>query len=415
MEKKGLKKRVPAGTIVDNNGYWWWLVKLPGDEKRRKYPLKMPGSPRAMRTAEKPRSLAESAAWLLWEDRVRSIEGGNTEGATVDDICDAWTRHCEEYYRDADGSPTKTAQDSVTDVRLMRQMYGDRPIAELSHPDMLRIRDALVEAGLSLKTVNARLATVRRMIAWALDEALIPAAVKAELTQVRPVKRGRTKARSPEPVMPADDAAVEAVAATLAPNTADMVRVHRLTGMRPGELCAMRWADIDRGAEPWIYRPSRHKTAWRGNVRVILIGPRARVILERLRAAGGSEREYPFSPAVAVAERLASARAARKTRVQPSQVSRRVPDARRRPGDRWTAESYARAIQRACDAAGVARWHPHQLRHSFATEVRRRFGIDATRAVLGHSLGVRITDRYSRMAIEDEIVRVARDAVETLG
>ena len=415
MEKKGLKKRVPAGTIVDNNGYWWWLVKLPGDEKRRKYPLKMPGSPRAMRVADKPRSMAESAAWLMWEDRVRSIEGGNTEGATVDGICDAWARHCAEYYRDADGSQTKTARDSVTDVRLMRQMYGDRPIAELSHPDMLRIRDALVDAGLSLKTVNARLATVRRMIAWALDEALIPAAVKAELTQVRPVKRGRTKARSPEPVMPADDLAVEKIAATLAPNTADMVRVHRLTGMRPGELCAMRWADIDRGAEPWIYRPSRHKTAWRGNVRVILIGPRARVILERLRAAGGSEREYPFSPAVAVAERLASARAARKTRVQPSQASRRVPDARRRPGDRWTAESYARAIQRACDAAGVARWHPHQLRHSFATEVRRRFGIDATRAVLGHSLGVRITDRYSRMAIEDEIVRVARDAVETLG
>ena len=31
------------------------------------------------------------------------------------------------------------------------------------------------------------------------------------------------------------------------------------------------------------------------------------------------------------------------------------------------------------------RWHPNRLRHAKATELRRELGLDAARAVLGHS------------------------------
>ena len=31
------------------------------------------------------------------------------------------------------------------------------------------------------------------------------------------------------------------------------------------------------------------------------------------------------------------------------------------------------------------RWHPNQLRHNAATRIRREFGLDVARAVLGHS------------------------------
>ena len=58
-------------------------------------------------------------------------------------------------------------------------------------------------------------------------------AVKAELTQVKGGRRGRTPARESTPVRPVDDATVEKTVERMAPNTADMVRVHRLTGMRP--------------------------------------------------------------------------------------------------------------------------------------------------------------------------------------
>ncbi len=51
----------------------------------------------------------------------------------------------------------------------------------------------------------------------------------------------------------------------------------------------------------------------------------------------------------------------------------------------YSTASYRRAIARACRRAGVAIWHPNQLRHSAATEIRRRFGLEAAQLVLGHS------------------------------
>ena len=30
-------------------------------------------------------------------------------------------------------------------------------------------------------------------------------------------------------------------------------------------------------------------------------------------------------------------------------------------------------------------WHPHQLRHNYATDVRRQFGLEAAQILLGHS------------------------------
>jgi site-specific recombinase XerC len=37
------------------------------------------------------------------------------------------------------------------------------------------------------------------------------------------------------------------------------------------------------------------------------------------------------------------------------------------------------------DDVVVPNWHPHQLRHSQATEIRRHHGIDAAQEVLGHT------------------------------
>jgi hypothetical protein len=53
------------------------------------------------------------------------------------------------------------------------------------------------------------------------------------------------------------------------------------TGMRPGEACRIRLAEIDRSGEVWLYRPSRHKTAHHGHARVIAIGPKAQFVQRR--------------------------------------------------------------------------------------------------------------------------------------
>jgi integrase len=50
----------------------------------------------------------------------------------------------------------------------------------------------------------------------------------------------------------------------------------------------------------------------------------------------------------------------------------------------------------------VARWHPHQLRHTHASAVRQRFGLDAARNALGHS-GASITEIYAERDVGQAI------------
>lgn len=397
------------GSIFDNHGRWWWSVRLPGEDRRHKRPLCAPASAVAMSVERHPYAEAEHAAWREWEKAVHSDRRGDA-GRTVNDVCDAWCAHALEYYRDADGKPNSQARNAAMDVRTLRNLYGPSHVGDLTHADMLAVRDALIRSGICRSTVNSRIGTMKRMWKWALDEALITATVKAELSQVEPLKPHRSAARETDPIRPVADAVVEATLAALPENTADMVRVHRMTGMRPDELCSMRWSDIDESCTPWIYRPAKHKNSWRQQPRAICIGPRARAILEKWRGDA-----HPFSPARAVSEHMAAMRAARKTPVQPSQVDRSNPHAQRVPGDSWTTGSYQRTVSEAAKRANTDHWHPNQLRHLFATRVRRQCGLDATRAVLGHSTGARITDRYSFDAIEDEMIRRASPAVEELG
>ena len=59
-----MSKGLP-GTIYNNNGYYYWSVKLPGDVNRRKIPLKLSGAKHAM-LASAPRKAAENAGLNLF-------------------------------------------------------------------------------------------------------------------------------------------------------------------------------------------------------------------------------------------------------------------------------------------------------------------------------------------------------------
>lgn len=395
-----MKKRTIRGSIIKNNGYWYFFGKLPGDARRRKHPLRAPGAKVAMRV-DRPRELAEAAASRLWEEAMRQGKV-RPAGKCVRDIAGAWARHVAEYYR-GDGSKY------IMPVRAVVDMFGDRVPSELEHADMLAVRDAFIRRGWSRQYINGSLWIVKAFWGWALDEGYIRADVKGELTQVKGLKAFRSTAPERPPVRPIDDATIEATLAQLTPATADMVRVHRWTGMRPGEICAMKWEDIDMTRTPWVYRPSHHKNDWRGQPRVICIGAKARAVLEARRKLCGT----CFSPIESVREMLDARVAAAETHRKGKRNN--YKDATRRPGDEWQTGSYTEAIRKAAIRAGVAPWSANRLRHAFATEVRRKFGLEACRAVLGHSMGARITDRYSFDAIEDEIVEKASAAVEALG
>ena len=51
----------------------------------------------------------------------------------------------------------------------------------------------------------------------------------------------------------------------------------------------------------------------------------------------------------------------------------------------YDTASYRRAIKYAIQKAGLPSWAPNQLRHLYATEIRRKYGLEAAQIMLGHS------------------------------
>ena len=92
--------------------------------------------------------------------------------------------------------------------------------------------------------------------------------------------------------------------------------------------------------------------------------------------------------------------------------ARGIPD---KLTENWETGRYGCTVRDAARRAGVDAWSPNQLRHSFATEVRRRYGIVAAAALLGHSDRLKITHGYSFEAAIDELAREWGHVVEEIG
>jgi integrase len=317
-------------------------------------------------------------------------------------------RHAERHYRHPDGTPTSELNDYRLSLRPLRQLYARTPAAEFGPKALKAVRDAMLRqpvtrkvkvedpetgkarwevkvlrVGLARKLINQRVGRIVRVFKWAVAEELVPPSVLEGLRAVRGLQAGRTEARECAPIGPVPEAFIDAVLPLVSAQVAAMIRLQTLTGMRPGEVCRMRTIDIDTTGPEWVYKPPRHKTAWRGKSRVIPLGPRAREVLKPWLRLG--VEEYLFQPREAMAALRARQRVARKGRVQPSQQCRRKRRPKKAPGERYTPRSYGFAIERACKKAGVPPWNANQVRHNFATGVRRRFGLEAAQVTLGHS------------------------------
>ncbi len=252
----------------------------------------------------------------------------------------------------------------------------------------------MIEAGLCRNEVNKRVRHVVRAFKWAVSEELVRPSVHHGLKAVDGLRRGRADVRESKPVKPVPDAFVDAIKPHVSRQVWAMVELQRRTGMRPGEVCSMRTADIDTSGKVWTYTPASHKTEHHGKERKIHLGPQAQEILRQwLRPELAA---YLFSPAEAMAERVVNKRAKRKTPVQPSQKNRAKKKPEKTPGEVYDVASYRRAIAYGCKRADVPKWHPHQLRHNSATMLRKEFGLDTARAVLGHS-STAVTEVYAEL------------------
>ena len=254
-------------------------------------------------------------------------------------------------------------------------------------------RQRWVTAGLSRVYCNRLTNAVVRIFKYSVSQELVGESTWSRLKSVESLRTGQTEAPETNTVKPVSIDVVRATAEHLPPGLKAMIRVHLGTGMRPNELCRIRPCDIDRSGDVWVYRPAKHKTAHRGKTKAVpILGDAREALTDYLNR---SPESFCFSPAESMTHWYAKKRAARKSKVQPSQQSRAVANPRKVPGDHYTPTSYRQSIQRAAKRAGVEKWHPYQMRHLAITMVRDALGIEAAQAFAGHS-NLSMTEHYAK-------------------
>lgn len=296
---------------------------------------------------------------------------------TVAQLCDAFLDHAETYYR-KDGEPTGYLWVVQLSIRNWLGVCPREPADLMRAADAEKIQQHMIEAGYARSTINTALTCIRSILRWGVRKEWVSGDTLERFRSQPALKKGRSAAREKPKIGPVSLETIRATESQLSKTLRAMVWVQYYGGMRPGEVCRLSRGQIDRSGDVWEYLPARFKTEHHHEDedvqavgRRVFFGPQAQEILAPflLRARGDDEPLF---------------RAERAWRGR-----KRV----------YATKSYGEAIWRACRRAGVPLWSPNRLRHARATEIRRRYGIEASRVYLGHA-DLRTNEVYAERDFE---------------
>jgi len=254
--------------------------------------------------------------------------------------------------------PTRRNEHGQRDTRARTERYlvpflGHCRLVGLTADRLQRYRLELDAQRLAPQTVGHCLSDLRRLLNWCVESGYLNRS---------PFPRRlfpRIQERSPDRV---SDAEAEALKALPEPH-GFTCRLALGTGMRWGELCRAQAADVDRQG----FLVVQHRTK------------------------SGKVRRVPLA-----SELLAEVR---------RRVGLLVPFSATAKG------SFARVVR---GRTGIAGFHPHQMRHTFACQWLERGGsLPALQQILGHA-SIITTQRYARLtdeAVKREAERVSRASV----
>ena len=282
--------------------------------------------------------------------------------------------------------------------------YEDLPVNDFSPKKLKIVREQMIQSGkLCRNIVNDYKNRIVRMFRWAIEEEILTDAnVVLALQQVANLKKGAKGTYDHPKRRAVTDDVVRRTLPGLSPTVAAMVQIQGMTGMRPGELCAMKVGDIDTTPENglWYYIPDRHKTEeYIGEKSLPLGKPEQDLIAPYL--VGKKPDNAVFSPRTAMLEHGERLRAERKSPLTPSQIARgRKVNAD--VGEFYNKDSYRRAVLHGIamvnrelpEGEKIPHWTPYLLRHAAATHIEKKNGLDEAQAQLGHTTAD-MTKRYS--------------------
>ena len=323
--------------------------------------------------------------WLA-NGRMLPSQRNEHESITIAQLSALYLRFAMSYYV-KNGKQTNEVSCIKAALKYLNESYSTTVANEFGPLSLEAVREQIIAAGNSRSDINKTVNRIRRMFKWGVTKELLHVQINQALATLPGLKKEKTNAKEPDPILPVDTATVEATLKYAPQIIQDMVRFQLLTGCRPGEVRTLRPCEIDRptgdktdSPSVWRYRPESHKMEHKGRDRIILIGPKAQAILlpYLLRDENDVCFEKPTGGSFA----------------------------------RW---NYSEKINQACDKAFPApkgttgdalkewrkehRWAPNRLRHSRATDIRQKYGLEASQAVLGHS-NADVTQIYAERDIE---------------
>lgn len=322
--------------------------------------------------------------------------------ASVDDLAERYVAFASGHYVKGERA-TKTVHRIARAAELLyRSGLTDMLPNDFGPLDLKRFQAYLAgdpEKRWSRATANELVSTIVGMFRWGVSEQLVRPDVWQALKSVGPLAKGRVKLRESRKVDAVDRAVLRRTRRHLPPAVRAMVDIQLLTGMRPTEVVHLRGTDLhptkDKRVLKYVVAPPGHKLDHIDDrVRVVYFGPRARRVLHPWLADAGDG--YVFSPKRSqeiVNDRRRAQRKTKKWRSHDPELRRHRKGTEPRLGDRYTTDSYRRAIDRACGRAfgfdkegrPKHRWAPNRLRHTAATVISDREAVHVAQAVLGHS------------------------------
>lgn len=258
---------------------------------------------------------------------------------------------------------------------------GNFSLNSLTSEDIQCFVEQLDENGLAPATVQGIYRLLSSGLCTAFEEGLIP---KNPCRRLRVAKRVHNEQRV---LSPAELARIHKIAEKEA-NLAALLGLH--TGIRLGEICALRWTDIDWDRQTLsirrsVQRISEHAQCEQRRTRLLVGAPKSR----------GSQRCLPLS-----AKLLAQLQQGFEHK-----TSDYILGSNAHPIDPRTIQ---RQFKRLALRAGIQDVHFHTLRHSFATRLLH-LGIDikTVSMLLGHSSARTTLEFYAHSQLEEQ-----RNAVE---
>lgn len=271
-------------------------------------------------------------------------------------VLDKFLAHADTYYRTPSGKVSSEPRCYRFSFTHLRDLFNTLPAKEFRRNHLQHTRDKMVAAGQSRKVVNQSVGRIKRAIRWAVENGHLPDECYTSLIVLKNLAPHRSPAKESQPVGVVSWQVVSATLPHLGDPWRSLALLQWYTGMRPGEACGIKLTNLveistDSGIVDYL---DQHKMAYKGRRRVVALGPQAiSILIPWLYRASLHKRDGVFWCRN------------RDVPVRPS--------------------SYAHAVERAAEKAGVSHWHPNQLRHSYLTRVRKKFGLDAAQVAAGHA------------------------------